>query len=170
MRLTDSVVYVVFGAMLLTPLMAAVAGSTHEETQAAPQDNLPAGPGKDVLLKTCTGCHQVSTITSQHKTEAKWTDTVVEMRSRGANGSDEDMDQIIHYLSANFGPQTAAKVNVNSATASDIVAGLSLSQENADAIVAYRTKNGKFKDIDGLKQVPGIEAAKVDAAKDKIEF
>jgi competence protein ComEA len=169
-KLTIRTASVAFVAVLLTPLMAAVAGSTREEMQAAPQDTLPAGPGKDVLLKTCTGCHQVSTITSQHKTEAKWADTVVEMKSRGASGSDEEMAQIVHYLSVNFGPEAGAKVNVNSAAASDIVAGLSLSQENADAIVAYRTKNGKFKDIDGLKQVPGVEAAKVDAAKDKIEF
>jgi competence protein ComEA len=175
MRPTNRLTYVVFGAMLLLPLMAAVAGSTQEAAQPAKQE-LPPGEGKDLLVKVCTGCHQVSVITSQHKSESKWTDTVVEMRNRGANGSDEDMEKIIHYLATNFGPQdapaqtTTAKVNVNSASAADIVAGLSLPQASADAIVAYRTKNGKFKDIDSLKQVPGVEAAKIDAVKDKIEF
>ena len=175
MKSTNRLLYAVFGAMLLMPLMAALAGSTQEAAQPAKQE-LPPGEGKDLLTKDCTGCHQVSVITSQHKSESKWTDTVVEMRNRGAEGSDEDMEKIIHYLAANFGPQDAAapakaaKVNVNTATASDIVTGLSLSQANADAIVAYRTKNGKFKDIDSLKQVPGVEAAKIDAVKDRIEF
>jgi competence protein ComEA len=174
MKSTNRLLYVVFGALLLMPLMAAIVGSTQEAAPPAKQE-LPPGEGKDLLTKDCTGCHQVSTITSQHKSESKWTDTVVEMRNRGAEGSDEDMEKIIHYLAANFGPQdtvaqTTAKVNVNTASASDIVTGLSLSQASADTIVAYRTKNGKFKDIDSLKQVPGVEAAKIDAVKDKIEF
>jgi competence ComEA-like helix-hairpin-helix protein len=175
MKSTNRLLYAVFGAVLLMPLMAAIAGSTQEAAQPAKQE-LPPGEGKDLLTKDCTSCHQVSVITSQHKSESKWTDTVVEMRNRGAEGSDEDMEKIIHYLAANFGPQDAtapakvAKVNVNTASASDIVTGLSLSQASADAIVAYRTKNGKFKDIDSLKQVPGVEAAKIDAVKDKIEF
>ena len=174
MRSTNRPIYVVFGAILL-PLMAAIVGAPQEAAQPAKQQ-LPPGEGKDLLVKTCTGCHQISTITSQHKSESKWTDTVMEMRNRGANGSDEDMDKIVHYLAANFGPQdappqtAAAKVNINSASASDIVTGLSLSQANADAIVAYRNKNGKFKNIDSLRQVPGVEAAKIDAIKDKIEF
>ena len=161
MRSTNRPIYVVFGAILLLPLMAAIAGAPQEAVQPAKQE-LPPGEGKDLLVKTCTGCHQISIITSQHKSESKWTDTVVEMRNRGANGSDEDMEKIIHYLAANFGLQdapaqtAAAKVNINSASASDIVVGLSLSQANADAIVAYRTKNGKFKDIDSLSRFPAL--------------
>lgn len=168
----DRYVFVVSGALLLAPLFPAMAGQA--QGNAAGAQNLPAGEGKDVLVKTCTGCHALSVVTSQHKTEDGWIDTVVEMRNRGANGTDEDMETVVRYLTANFGPQsgstTAAKVNVNSATASDMVSGLSLTQTDADAIVAYRDKNGKFKDIAGLKQVPGIDAAKIDAAKDKIDF
>jgi len=160
---------VVCGALLVLPLIPALESTTHA-AQGAPA--MPPGEGRDLILKECVGCHAVSTITAQHKTESAWTDTIIEMRNRGANGSDEEMEQIVHYLATNYGPAGAAatKVNVNSASASDIVAGLALSQAEADAIVAYRSKNGKFADLAALKQVVGVDAAKIDAAKDRIEF
>jgi competence protein ComEA len=160
------------GAVVVLPLMLVLTGLAQQEkgSQSA-QPELPPGEGRDLLLKTCVGCHQLTVVTSQHKSESKWTDTIIEMRNRGANGSDEDMEQIIHYLTANFGPDsTPAKVNVNSATSADIVVGLLLSKTDADAIVDYRSKNGKYKDIAGLKQVPNLDAAKIDAVKDRIEF
>jgi competence ComEA-like helix-hairpin-helix protein len=58
----------------------------------------------------------------------------------------------------------------NLATAADITQKLSLSKSEADAIVAYRDKNGKFKEIANLKQVPGVDPAKIEAAKGRIEF
>jgi competence ComEA-like helix-hairpin-helix protein len=172
MKSTNRLMYVVFGAMVLSSLIPALARPIQEGKGAdTTKQELPPGEGKDLLAKNCTGCHQLSVVTSQHKSESGWTDTIVEMRNRGANGSDEDMEKIIHYLTANFGPQTAsARVNINTASASDMVSGLSLTQAEADAVVSCRDKNGKFKDIAGLKQVPGVEAAKIDAVKDRIDF
>src|ERR1700733_9498415 len=164
-------VCVLFAGMLLLPLIAALAVPAQEQKGThTPTQELPPGEGKDLLVKQCSGCHQLTVVTSQHKSESGWTDIIIEMRNRGANGSDEDMEQVIRYLTTNFGPQSAsAKVNVNSASASDIVTGLALPQAAADSIVAYRSKNGKYKDIPALKQVPGVEAAKIDAVKDRIE-
>lgn len=170
---------VVFGAILVVPIIPALAGQTPPQGKgSSPAPNLPPGEGKDQLVATCQGCHALTVVTNQRKSESGWTDTVIEMRSRGANGSDDDMEKIVRYLTTNFGPDSApaagsgasAKVNVNSAATSDMVSGFSLSQSDADAIVAYREKNGKFKDLAGLKQVPGVDAAKIDAAKDKIDF
>jgi competence protein ComEA len=172
MKFVNRLMCLAFGAMLLSPLIAAFADPAQQGTEShAAKTDLPPGEGKDLLVKQCTGCHQLTMVTTQHKSESGWTDTVIEMRNRGANGSDEDMEKIVRYLTANFGSQGApAKVNVNSAQASDMVSGLSLSQVEADAVVTYRNKNGKFKDIAGLKQVPGVDAAKIDAMKDKIDF
>jgi competence ComEA-like helix-hairpin-helix protein len=172
MKSTHRPLSAVFGVMLVAPLMLALTGLAQQDKGTQPsKQELPPGEGRDLLLKNCVGCHQLTVITSQHKSESKWTDTIVEMRNRGANGSDEDMEQVIHYLTANFGPDSVpAKVNINSAAAADMVAGLALSKADADAIVDYRTKNGKYKDLAALKQVPGVDAAKIDAAKDKIEF
>lgn len=162
----------IFGALLMVPLLLALTGLAQQDKGVqTTKPELPPGEGRELLLKNCVGCHQITVVTSQHKSESKWTDTIVEMRNRGANGTDEDMEQIIHYLTANFGPESAAvRVNVNSASSAEIVSGLSLSKAEADAIVDYRSKNGKYKDIAGLKQVPSLDAAKIDAVKEKIEF
>jgi mono/diheme cytochrome c family protein len=67
----------------------------------------PPGEGREELIRVCSGCHILTVISSQHKSESDWTDTVIEMRGRGANGSDEDMEKIVEYLAKNFGPQNA---------------------------------------------------------------
>jgi competence protein ComEA len=169
MKAINQFVYVVSDAMVLSSLIPALARPIQEGkgTDTTKQELSP-GEGKDLLVKNCVGCHQLTVVTSRHKSESGWTDTIVEMRNRGANGS-ADMEKIIHYLTANFGPQTApARVNVHSVSASDMVSGLSLSQAEADAVVSYRDKNGKYKDVAGLRQVPGVDAAKIDAARTEL--
>jgi len=61
-------------------------------------------------------------------------------------------------------------VNVNTAPAIEMESRLSLKRSQAAAIIAYRTKNGKFKSIDDLKKVPGVDAAKIEAKKVRIVF
>jgi hypothetical protein len=47
-----------------------------------------------------------------------WTDTIVEMRNRGVNGSNQETEKILQYMTANFGPQGSSdNVNVSSASA-----------------------------------------------------
>lgn len=174
-------------AALLSPIVPAVSGAIQQPSATATQQplpppdptqqeeakkSLPDGAGREELIRVCSGCHLLTVVSSQHKDENAWTDTVIEMRNRGANGSDEDMEKIVEYLAKNFGPNSGApaKVNVNSASATDLATGLAVSQEQAQAIVDFRAKNGKFKDLDGLKKVPGVDADKIDAAKDRIEF
>ena len=50
-----------------------------------------------------------------------------------------------------------AKVNVNTASAEELSAGLNgIGAKKAEAIVAYRTENGPFKTADELADVKGI--------------
>jgi competence protein ComEA len=42
--------------------------------------------------------------------------------------------------------------------------------QEAAAIIEYRAKNGPFKSIEDLKKVPGIDAAKIEARKDRLTF
>lgn len=118
MKLRDAIVSGTLGAAILVPAFAAVTASAQQGGSAnATAQNLPAGEGRDLLQKDCTGCHQLNVITSAHKTESQWTDTVVEMRTRGASGSDEDMEKIVKYLAANFGPQSSAPAAATTPTA-----------------------------------------------------
>ena len=61
------------------------------------------------------------------------------------------------FLLACTGGVQAAPVNINKAEAQEIadsLAGIGL--KKAEAVVAYRAKNGAFKSADDLANVPGI--------------
>ena len=47
---------------------------------------------------------------------------------------------------------------------------LGLTAKESELIVAYRTKNGNFKDVDSLLKVEGVDGDKIQSAKDKIDF
>jgi competence protein ComEA len=125
--------------------------------------DLPEGPGKAETLKVCRDCHDLSAVTSENRTKEGWKKTVAKMADRGAEGTDEQYDAIVGYLTKNFG-----RINVNTATADEIVAGIDFSPKEAAAIVAYREKNGPFKDWHDLSKADGVDAARVEAKKDHI--
>ena len=47
---------------------------------------------------------------------------------------------------------------------------LDISEATALAVVKYRAEHGKFKSLPDLKKVPGINAEKLDARKDRVAF
>ena len=74
--------------------------------------DLPDGPGKDLVRNVCTVCHELTRITSKKKTKDEWNDTVDKMAARGAKASDEEFDTIVNYLAKHFGPeQPPEKIN-----------------------------------------------------------
>lgn len=125
--------------------------------------NLPDGPGKAELQKICLDCHDLDTVTMENRTKEGWKKTVAKMGERGAEGTDEQFEAVIQYLTKNFG-----RINVNTASADEIAAGIGFTPKEADAIVGYRDKNGVYTDWKDLKKVDGLDAARVDAKKDHI--
>jgi len=146
---------VCLGAGLLIPVISA--------------QSLPNGPGKDVFEKICNACHEAEIVIGRKGTKEGWNFTVDQMVSRGADVTDQEFDTIVEYLAKNFGKEVA-KINVNKAPAKDIETGLALSTKEAEAIVKYRKKKGSFKTLDDLKKVRRLNASKVEAKKDNIEF
>jgi mono/diheme cytochrome c family protein len=67
------------------------------------QDTLPAGEGKDVVQRICTGCHGIETALDQARTEAQWKAVVDTMIGRGAEGTDAEFATVVKYLTKNFG-------------------------------------------------------------------
>jgi competence protein ComEA len=112
----------------------------------------------------CGACH-TSSIVSDIRTEPEWKETVANMVSIGANGSDQQMAAVMRFLL-----RTLTRVNVNTAAASQLPMVLDIDDATAQAVVKYRTGHGDFKTLDDLKKVPGISAAKIDARKDRIAF
>ena len=139
---------------------------------AADKPKLPEGPGKAATVKLCgTTCHGPELVMNRRESVEGWSGVVEDMIRRGAKGSEEEFGEVVDYLITHF-PKTApvTKVNVNKASANDIVAGLGMTAEQAAAIVEYRTSKGNFKSVEDLRKVPGIDAAVIDAKKDKLEF
>ncbi len=64
---------------------------------------LPDGPGKKLLSRLCEGCHDLMFTVSTRETKEGWTRIVNDMRGKGADGTDQDFDEVIAYLAANFG-------------------------------------------------------------------
>ncbi len=124
---------------------------------------LPDGAGKKEVLALCRDCHDLDTVTMENRTKDGWRKTVAKMGERGAEGTDEQFEAVISYLTKHFG-----RTNVNKAPAEEIVAGLEFSAKEAEAIVQYRDKNGPFKTWRDVAKVEGIDAARVEAKKDHI--
>ena len=137
----------------------------------APAQPLPDGSGKELVQTICTECHDTTRITAQQKTKSEWAVKVTEMLQEEPDVTETERETIVNYLSASF-PATARvkKVNVNRAAAKDLEAGLDLSSKDSQAIVRYRDEKGSFKNLDDLKKVPGVDADKIEAKKERLEF
>jgi mono/diheme cytochrome c family protein len=64
---------------------------------------VPDGPGREVLLNTCTRCHDLFRIKFGRRSPEEWEETLVSMLNEGAELSDESFALVHHYLSTNYG-------------------------------------------------------------------
>lgn len=131
---------------------------------------LPDGPGKAETERICSRCHELTTSISRRQDRAGWEATVNKMAALGAELTDKETAAVLDYLTAHFPAEEVSRINVNKASALDLESGLSFRRSEAAAIIEYRTKNGPFKSIEDLKKVPGIDAAKVEAKKNRMSF
>jgi competence protein ComEA len=93
------------------------------------------------------------------------------MGQRVRSATKEELDTVQKYLAANY-PKVddATKLNVNQATAEEIVTRLGLSLEEAKAVIDYRERHGTFREWGELLAIYGVDGRKIDAAKDKMTF
>jgi len=137
---------------------------------AHPQySELPAGPGKDTLIRVCGKCHSPDNVIANGQDRTGWENTITKMAGFGAVATDDEFSDILDYLVKNF-PAGSGTINVNKATATQLESGLGLSPTEADAVIQYRKTNGDFKSIDDLKKVPDVDAKKLDAKKARLAF
>jgi competence protein ComEA len=147
-----------FGALLCGASIASA---------ASPQ--WPDGPGKEVTLQLCVNCHEATVVEMHRQSRDEWVATIQKMIGIGAEGTEDQFTAALEYLSKNFGP-AAARVNVNKASAAELVSGLGLLEKEAAAIVKYRTDKGAFKTVEDLKKVPDLDFKKIEAQKDRLVF
>jgi competence protein ComEA len=131
-------------------------------------DRLPPGPGRQTLVKVCGECHGYEGIRKLRMSKDDWDQKISDMVVNGAKGTNEELADVLDYLTKTFGPDS--KIWVNTAPFSELKAILKLSNEETDALIAYRTKSGPFKSWQDVAKAPGVDPAKVEAAKDKMAF
>ncbi|HEY7185614.1 MAG TPA: cytochrome c [Vicinamibacterales bacterium] len=70
-----------------------------------PEDDLPDGEGKKILLGSCTSCHELSEVTKfrGYYDRKQWRDIVVTMMEYGARVDEKQIDVLADYLAANLG-------------------------------------------------------------------
>jgi competence protein ComEA len=145
--------------------VAALAALLALSVAVSSQDRFPDGPGKADVMKVCSGCHDAEIILANLKTPGEWNETLQNMAAQGAEATPEQWKLIEQYIDVHF-----AMVMVNKAPADEIQLALDVTPEAAAALVKYRQDKGPFKTIDEVKKVPGIDAAKVDAATSRLVF
>ncbi len=131
---------------------------------------LPDGPGHDETEKLCKQCHEVARSISLRQDRNGWQTTMGKMTAFGMKATDGEYALVLDFLSKHYGAEDVARVKVNEASAIELESGLSLKRSQARAVVAWRDKNGNFKSLDDLKKVPGLDAAALDAKKERIAF
>jgi competence protein ComEA len=155
---------------LLAVILATAVGLTAAQFPQQPLPlsgaGLPDGPGKDVTVRACAPCHEARRAASVRLTRDGWAAVIDGMRLRGAKVSDEDFPIILDYLATNFLGEAAQPLNLNTAAQIDLEAAGGLLRREAAAVVQYRLKNGRFKTIEDLKNVPGLDFKKIDSRRD----
>jgi competence protein ComEA len=145
-------------------------GNTWRQSAASQTRPLPDGPGKAETQKLCSNCHELDKSVSLKQDRAGWQRTVEKMLASGMKASDAEVNTVLDYLTRNYPADDVPRLKVNSADAIEFESILAIKRSQAAAIIVYRTKNGPFKSIADLKKVPGLEAAKLDAKKDRLIF
>ena len=69
--------------------------------------SLPEGKGQADFQRICSSCHSVSMATTQRMTQAEWMGVVNDMVSRGAQGTQDELNNIVTYLATNYGKDKA---------------------------------------------------------------
>jgi competence protein ComEA len=74
---------------------------------AGPEDDLPDGEGKKILVTSCTTCHDLSEVTKfrGYYDRKQWRDIVVTMMEYGAPVNERQVDVLADYLAQHLGKQ-----------------------------------------------------------------
>jgi competence protein ComEA len=155
------------GAAVLV-LGTAISASSQQGAQGPPSpgEGMPEGPGKDVTVRACSPCHEALRSASLRLTRDGWAAVIEGMVKRGAKVSDDDFPIVLDYLSTHFLGEAARPINVNTAPQIDLESGAGLLRREAAAVVQYREKNGPFRTLEDMKNVPGLDFSKIDSRRD----
>jgi competence ComEA-like helix-hairpin-helix protein len=157
-------VFILFIGSIVSIGASAAAQAARTDGAAQTEEEV-ARIGEETTERGCSECHTVDEVTGTRRMPRDWGDMVDTMASRGVTITDKELATVKRYLARYFG-----LVGVNTASAEDFSSVLGLSAQEAEQIVEYRRKNGKFADIAALLKVPGVDRMKIDAQPEALRF
>jgi virginiamycin B lyase len=86
------------------PFLAAFAVVCAGTCAAQAASDLPDGKGRDAVQRLCSGCHALSTVTSQRHTADEWGDIIARMVNHGLPATEDQQAEIQDYLARYYGP------------------------------------------------------------------
>ena len=132
------------------------------------QGVLPDAPGRETTVKVCGNCHGAETVASVRLTPDGWRELIARMVSVGAQGTDQELESVLQYLSTQFPVEAQKPLDLNTAPAVELEAVAGLLRKESAALIAYRQKTGACKKLEDLKNVPGLDYRKIEARKARL--
>jgi cytochrome c5 len=112
---------------------------------------LPPGPGRDIVAKRCVTCHEADLLTQQQLTRTGWMRSVDKMVRWGAVVESDERDLMLGYLSAHFAPTPVASHLVATAQHEGIYKRACLTCHEADLVESQRlTRAGWVRAVDKM--------------------
>ena len=118
---------------------------------------LPPGDGRELVLNSCTSCHNLKIVVHARMSRADWAKSVNDMIQRGAPVFPEEIEPMTIYLSKAFGTAVPKLVDVNTASREDLEKLPNLKPEIVTRILEARGKAGPFKNSEELRRALGME-------------
>jgi competence ComEA-like helix-hairpin-helix protein len=156
----------VWTASVLHALQVPAQDAAQPPAAAPAEAEFPPGAGSEMFVNACSICHAAALAVETRQSRDNWRKVLIDMEDRGAVLSKEDTTIIVDYLTEHFGTE----LNVNKARAKEIGSFLTLSAEEAAAIVRFRGSTGPFKSWDDLTKVPGLDIKKIEGKKGSVTF
>jgi cytochrome c553 len=112
---------------------------------------LPAGPGRDLVTTRCVSCHEPDVITQQRLTRAGWGRSLDKMARWGATVEAGERESMLDYLSAHFAPKPAASHLVATAGSEALYKRACLTCHEDDLIESQRlSRAGWVREVDKM--------------------
>ena len=121
-------------------------------------------PNWGAVQVVCGRCHTTAVFQNQTRSWSRWNDVFEDMTTRGATGTDDQLAQVTSYFLENL-----TLVNVNTSPADELAGVLGVKESVAEAIIARREKK-PFANLAELRQIPGVDANKLQQRKERILF
>lgn len=148
-------------ALVLTAFLLILPAAWAQQRQK-PKDEgwsemLPPGEGREMVLDSCTSCHNLKITVHERKSRAGWAKSVNDMILRGAPIFAEEIEPITAYLAKAFGPDLPKPVNANTAGREELEKLPNFKAETVTRLLQARGKAGPFKNSEELRRALGMQ-------------